>query len=89
MILIIIFMLSGGYLGMRLRTKKAEKIAENTSMGVFFVLIFTLGYLLAKDETVRGECQEIGLEALLIALASMFGSVLVVYLGAWGYQRYF
>lgn len=73
---IIAIMVVGGAIGYAIRNKKnAAKYSEKACSYVIFVLLFSLGLLVGKNDTVMNNLSELGILSVIIAAAAIIGSV--------------
>lgn len=85
--MIILFLLTGffiGYLGLFPKEKQVTffKITQYLTFGGLIVLLLSMGAKIGADDTILSQLQRIGFQALILALGSIFGSVLLVKLWA-------
>jgi len=76
--LIFLSILTGTALGAALHHReKLIRLFDRALWGVIFLLLFLLGFSIGRNPQVMASLGELGLHALLLALGSLFGSVLV------------
>lgn len=79
-------MVLGIVAGVLLRPVPNIKILNNLIMGFIYLLLFFLGLAVGGNEEIIANLTTLGLEALIITVAALLGSVVVA---KWLYQRYF
>lgn len=84
MIIVISLMVCGIVLGYIFREKNL-KIVQKLINYAIFLLLFLLGITVGANDNVMNNLDSIGLEALLITLAAVSGSILC----AWAVYRFF
>lgn len=76
--LIFLSILAGTALGAALRRhEKLIQVFDRALWGVIFLLLFLLGFSIGRNPQVMASLWELGLYAVLLALGSLFGSVVV------------
>ena len=76
--LIFLSILAGTVLGAALRRhEKLIQVFDRALWGVIFLLLFLLGFSIGRNPQVMASLWELGLYAVLLALGSLFGSVVV------------
>jgi len=81
MLLLIIFMLSGIILGYILRkNNRAILFAEKISTVFICILLLCLGISFGKNKEVLNNLTKFGLDAIIISLSGIIGSIIVSYL---------
>lgn len=78
MFTVLIFMLLGALVGFLLRNKKMGFVSK-VIIVLVWLLLFILGAELGNNPQVIGRLHDLGLEALVITIGAVVGSVL----GAW------
>ena len=87
MFTVVIIMALGIIVGYFLRNKsKTKSFIEKLTMVVIFVLLFVLGVAIGSDKNIVSSLQTLGLQALIISLGAIFGSVLLAW---WAYVAIF
>lgn len=84
MIIVISLMVCGIVLGYIFREKNL-KIVQKLINYAIFLLLFLLGITVGANDNVMNNLDSIGLEALIITLAAVSGSILC----AWAVYRFF
>lgn len=84
MIIVISLMVCGIILGYAFKEKNLKFVQKFINYAIF-LLLFLLGITIGANEDVMNNLDSIGLEALLITLAAIAGSVLCT----WGVYRFF
>ena len=84
MIIVISLMVCGIILGYAFKERNLKFVQKLINYTIF-LLLFLLGITVGANEDVMNNLDSIGLEALLIALAAIAGSILC----AWGVYRFF
>lgn len=84
MIIVISLMVCGIILGYVFKEKNLKFVQKLINYAIF-LLLFLLGITVGANGDVMNNLDSIGLEALLITLAAIIGSVLC----AWGVYRFF
>ena len=84
MIIVISLMVCGIILGYASKERNLKFVQKLINYAIF-LLLFLLGITVGANEDVMNNLDSIGLEALLITLAAIAGSVLC----AWGVYRFF
>lgn len=84
MLLIIALMVSGIVLGYLFRDKKLGFIRRLISLAIF-ALLFLLGVSVGSNARIMDNLPDIGLDALVITLGAVAGSVLC----AWGIYKFY
>ena len=84
MIIVISLMVCGIILGYAFKERNLNFVQKLINYAIF-LLLFLLGITVGANEDVMNNLDSIGLEALLITLAAIAGSVLC----AWGVYRFF
>ena len=84
MIIVISLMVCGIILGYDFKERNLKFVQKLINYAIF-LLLFLLGITVGANEDVMNNLYSIGLEALLITLAAIAGSVLC----AWGVYRFF
>ena len=84
MIIVISLMVCGIILGYVFKEKNLKFVQKLINYAIF-LLLFLLGITVGATGDVMNNLDSIGLEALLITLAAIIGSVLC----AWGVYRFF
>ena len=84
MIIVISLMVCGIILGYAFKERNLEFVQKLINYAIF-LLLFLLGITVGANGDVMNNLDSIGLEALLITLAAIAGSVLC----AWGVYRFF
>ena len=83
MVFIIVIFLSGILLGFIFRkTTHLNKLSGKISNILVFLLLFSLGFSVGKNEMIMSNIAHLGIQSLLITVFSIAGSVglLIVYL---------
>ena len=76
--LIFLSILAGTVFGAALRRhEKLIQVFDRALWGVIFLLLFLLGFSIGRNPEVMASLWELGLYAVLLALGSLFGSVVV------------
>lgn len=76
--LIFLSILAGTVFGAALRRhEKLIQVFDRALWGVIFLLLFLLGFSIGRNPQVMASLWELGLYAVLLALGSLFGSVVV------------
>lgn len=76
--LIFLSILAGTAFGAALRRhEKLIQAFDRALWGVIFLLLFLLGFSIGRNPQVMASLWELGLYAVLLALGSLFGSVVV------------
>lgn len=87
MFTVIIIIALGIIVGYFLRNKsKTKSFIEKLTMVVIFALLFVLGVAIGSDKNIVSSLQTLGLQALIISLGAIFGSVLLAW---WAYVAIF
>ncbi|HPW65716.1 MAG TPA: LysO family transporter [Salinivirgaceae bacterium] len=87
MFTVVIIMALGIIVGYFLRNKsKTKSFIEKLTMVVIFALLFVLGVAIGSDKNIVSSLQTLGLQALIISLGAIFGSVLLAW---WAYVAIF
>ena len=84
MIIVISLMVCGIILGYAVKERNLKFVQKLINYAIF-LLLFLLGITVGANGDVMNNLDSIGLEALLITLAAIAGSVLC----AWGVYRFF
>ena len=84
MIIVISLRVCGIMLGYAVKERNLKFVQKLINYAIF-LLLFLLGITVGANEDVMNNLDSIGLEALLITLAAIAGSVLC----AWGVYRFF
>ena len=84
MIIVISLMVCGIILGYAFKERNLKFVKKLINYAIF-LLLFLLGITVGANGDVMNNLDSIGLEALLITLAAIAGSVLC----AWGVYRFF
>lgn len=84
MIIVISLMVCGIILGYALKERNLKFVQKLINYAIF-LLLFLLGITVGANGEVMNNLDSIGLEALLITLAAITGSILC----AWGVYRFF
>ncbi|MBK9055737.1 MAG: LysO family transporter [Chloroflexi bacterium] len=70
--------LAGTVIGYVLRRReKVIQVIDRALWGVIFLLLLLLGFAIGRNPEVMNSLVELGFYALLLALGSLFGSVIV------------
>lgn len=85
MFYIILTMFAGIGIGYIIRNFKSLTYIGKTISVTIYVMLFFLGVKIGTDENILKNLSGIGLQALVLALAGISGSVLA----AWAVYRYF
>ena len=87
MFTVIIIIALGIIVGYFLRNKsKTKSFIEKLTMVVIFALLFVLGVAIGNDKNIMNSLQTLGLQAMIIALGAIAGSVLLAW---WAYIAIF
>lgn len=78
MLVLIVFFISGILIGLLLqKRKKIIKISDKVSRILIMVLLFILGYGIGNNKDLLHHFFSISVEALLIAISSILGGVIL------------
>jgi uncharacterized membrane protein YbjE (DUF340 family) len=77
---LVISLIAGIFLGYVLRNRISVKL-DKVTFGVIIVLIFSLGFSIGSNNQLLASMPEVGLNALVISLLTIFFSVLFVKAG--------
>jgi len=81
MVLITIFLVSGIIIGFLLRKKdKALFVADRITKIFIYILLLFLGISFGTNKQVLSNLSRFGLEAIVISLSGVIGSIIVSYL---------
>ncbi|MGI6479593.1 MAG: LysO family transporter [Salinivirgaceae bacterium] len=87
MFTVIIIIALGIIVGYFLRNKsKTKSFIEKLTMVVIFALLFVLGVAIGNDKNIMNSLQTLGLQAMIISLGAIAGSVLLAW---WAYIAIF
>jgi uncharacterized membrane protein YbjE (DUF340 family) len=68
------------------KSTRAKNWTEKLTSGVIFLLLFVMGVAIGTDETIMSSLHTLGIQALIITLGAVAGSVLLAW---WVYVTFF
>jgi hypothetical protein len=81
MLIIIILLLSGILFGFLLREKKGVIVlTDKLTNGTIYLLLLVLGISIGSNEKIISNIGSIGINAIILALGTVIGSVLLSYI---------
>lgn len=68
------------------KSTRVKSWTEKLTSAVIFLLLFVMGVAIGNDETIMSSLHTLGIQALIITLGAVAGSVLLAW---WVYVSYF
>lgn len=88
MLIITVFLIIGIIIGyFSLLPDKIMKLSHYLILGGLFILLFVMGFEIGSNEKILSNLNQIGLQALLLAGASIVGSLMMVFLFSAGIKE--